>query len=84
MTNEKEIAVEGYSNNVYQEEIIMKKDIAKEICVTAATQFKRISIPKGCFCSDTFVCEKCGLRGIYKVYGDTKTCPDCGGTMHRQ
>lgn len=43
-----------------------------------------IRVPKGCFHSDTFVCEKCGCRGIYKVLGNTKTCPECGGTMYRQ
>ena len=46
--------------------------------------YKKIVVPKGIFCSDTFVCTDCGCRGIYKVYGDTKTCPDCGGTMVRQ
>lgn len=34
--------------------------------------------------SDTFKCSKCGERGIYKVLGNTKPCPTCGGTMYRQ
>ena len=34
--------------------------------------------------SDTFLCEKCGCRGIYKILGNTKKCPECGGTMYRQ
>ena len=54
------------------------------IHVTATNHLKKIIIPKGRFCSDTFLCSNCGARGIYKVYGDTKTCPECGGTMYRQ
>ena len=34
--------------------------------------------------SDTFLCENCGCRGIYKVLGNTKKCPECGETMYRQ
>lgn len=34
--------------------------------------------------SDTFVCSNCGRRVILKVYGDTCTCSECGGTMYRQ
>jgi len=44
----------------------------------------KIIVPKGFFCSDTFVCTNCGNRGIYKVLGNTKTCSECGGTMVRQ
>lgn len=39
-----------------------------------------------CSCnSDTFVCDKCGLRMILKIYGDTTPCRDenCNGTMRR-
>lgn len=56
----------------------------KSIIVKVEAKKKTIKVPCGCFCSDTFVCEKCGARGIYKVLGNTKTCPECGGTMHRQ
>ena len=56
----------------------------KSVVRVVVTAEKKISVPKGVFCSDTFLCENCGCRGIYKVYGDTKTCPECGGTMRRQ
>ena len=36
------------------------------------------------FMSDYFVCESCGYGGYYKILGNTKTCPKCGGTMRRQ
>ncbi|PAU67850.1 hypothetical protein B1400_1533 [Bifidobacterium italicum] len=42
------------------------------------------SIGRVCAMSDTFKCSKCGERGIYKVLGNTKRCPTCGGTMYRQ
>lgn len=45
---------------------------------------KKVKIPTIVLKSDTFLCEKCGCRGIYKVLGNTKTCPECGGTMRRQ
>lgn len=61
----------------------MEKSVVRAI-VTAKKPEKKISVPKGVFCSDTFLCENCGCRGIYKVYGNTKTCPECGGTMRRQ
>ena len=63
----------------------MSKGIEKnEIQVVSEKEFKAIFVPNVHFCSDTFLCADCGARGIYKVYGNTKTCPECGGTMYRQ
>ncbi len=63
----------------------MKMTIEKTtIQVPDINEFKKIIVPKGRFCSDTFVCADCGARGIYKVLGDKRTCPECGGTMYRQ
>lgn len=35
------------------------------------------------FESDTFVCSSCGVRIRKRILGDTCTCSNCGGTMHR-
>lgn len=55
-----------------------KTDIAME-------NRKLLAVPK-CVCnSDTFVCDRCGLRMILKIYGNSTSCrnDDCNGTMYR-
>ncbi|MBQ2758371.1 MAG: hypothetical protein IJE93_01230 [Clostridia bacterium] len=45
-----------------------------------------IKIPT-CKCnSDTFLCDKCGLRMLLKIRGDSTSCRNdsCNGTMYRQ
>ena len=56
----------------------------KEFYIKKQDHLKKIHIPELIFFSDTFVCSVCGASGIYKVRGNTKTCPECGGTMYRK
>ncbi len=45
-----------------------------------------IRIPEGKFNSDTFLCNKCGMRMLLKIRGDSTACrsDSCNGTMYRQ
>ncbi len=60
----------------------------KKIKVQTNTEVKPISVPScrflGSYISDFFVCSNCDFSGYFKVLGNTKTCPKCGGTMYRK
>lgn len=64
--------------SIYRKEKIMKIKIK-------SVNTKKIKIINGKLeQSDYFVCRDCGYGMYAKILGNTKKCPECGGTMFRQ
>lgn len=55
----------------------------KRIVITKENRRGVIRVPEGNFAGDGFKCSKCEYDTMMKVYGNTATCPRCGGTMYR-